>query len=197
MRIRVLGKAQGPAPTGSAAQTSGVGRAGVASHRRFVLVKGVGAALGLAGAAQLVAPARPAAATYTAASGGDTVNTNLTVQGHLYLDRANSDGARLVWRGGTSGTQEYRARVGTDGTLSFFPAESQTPILALNLTQAGNVGVGTASPQARLHVAGDLRVDGALQATARDAYSAPRRVLRPVRGLRPVTGARVAGGRRQ
>lgn len=35
--------------------------------------------------------------------------------------------------------------------------------LLLRIQQNGNVGIGTGDPQARLHVAGDLRVDGLLQ----------------------------------
>lgn len=51
-----------------------------ASQRAFL--KRLGAAVGLASVGQAVL-ARPAGATYTAAPGGDTVDTNLTVQGSL------------------------------------------------------------------------------------------------------------------
>jgi len=68
------------------------------------------------------------------------------------------DGARLVWRGGLSGTQEYRARVWSNGALGFFPfenAESHT----LALTQEGNVGIGNITPASKLDVTGRVFAD--------------------------------------
>lgn len=79
------------------------------------------------------------------------------------LNGGATDGARLIWRGGTSGTQEYRARVGTSGALSFFPAESGQPGAigdVFAMTQAGDVGIGTANPTTKLQVAGKASATG-------------------------------------
>lgn len=43
----------------------------------------------------------------------------------------------------------------------------------ITVQQTGNVGIGTLTPQARLHVAGDMQVDGALRGTAAQSYYAP------------------------
>jgi hypothetical protein len=79
----------------------------------------------------------------------------LEVNGQIMLNTGVSDGARLVWRGGVSGTQEYRARVMTDGHLGFFPIESGQPGYigeVLTLAQNGYVGIGLPSPLYKLHV---------------------------------------------
>ncbi|MGQ9863086.1 MAG: tail fiber domain-containing protein [Bacteroidia bacterium] len=79
----------------------------------------------------------------------------LEVNGYVMLNTGSTDGARLIWRGGASGTQEYRARVFTDGRLSFFPCEVGTPCYVgeiLVLTQSGNVGIGTVAPAYKLVV---------------------------------------------
>ncbi len=81
------------------------------THRAFL--KTLVAAVGGAVVAPFVAP-HAAEATYTTGVGGDTVDTNLTVQGNLIV--------------GPSGT--------------------------------GSMGVGTANPQGKLHVAGDVWVGG-------------------------------------
>lgn len=94
---------------------------------------------------------------------GTTIN-----RGSLTLKSGTPDGERLVWLGGTAGTQEYRARVGSQGELSFFPGEGNP--FALTLTQSGNVGISTSSPTAKLHIGGagnGIRFpDGTLQTTA-------------------------------
>jgi hypothetical protein len=76
--------------------------------------------------------------------GTTTPAAKLEVTGSAILNNTLSDGARLVWLGGTGGTQEYRARVSTVGNLEFFPGEL-TPI-TLALTQTNRVGIGTAIP---------------------------------------------------
>jgi hypothetical protein len=48
----------------------------------------------------------------------------LDVSGFARLHNGATDGPRLIWSGGSGGTQEYRARVDPNGTLSFFPAEN-------------------------------------------------------------------------
>lgn len=66
-----------------------------------------------------------------------------------------NDGPRLIWRGGAGGAQEYRSRVYTNGTLSFFPVEFGFPGYVdnvLSLTQTGYVGIGTLFPDRPLLV---------------------------------------------
>ncbi|MBN8787702.1 MAG: hypothetical protein J0I84_11485 [Terrimonas sp.] len=76
---------------------------------------------------------------------GTTIPTErLELKGHLLVNTGNADGGRVIWRGGTGGTQEYRARVYTDGHLAFYPGETKPTVLAL--TQNGNVGIGTTNP---------------------------------------------------
>ncbi len=55
--------------------------------------------------------------------------------------------------------QEYRARVATNGALSFFPKESgQTGYVGdvLTLTQSGRVGIGASAPESTLDVNGEI-----------------------------------------
>jgi hypothetical protein len=73
----------------------------------------------------------------------------LHVFGNAVIGNNSTDGPRLVWRGGSGGNQEYRARVFTDGRLSFFPVEVGNPGFVgevLVLTQNGRVGVGQTNP---------------------------------------------------
>lgn len=77
----------------------------------------------------------------------------MDVSGFIQINTGSSDGGRLVWRGGTNGTQEYRARVAPDGHLGFFPGEGNTTALAL--TQSGNVGIGTNTPEMLLDIRRD------------------------------------------
>jgi hypothetical protein len=89
---------------------------------------------------------------------------NLEVNGSAMINIAGAtDGGRLIWRGGTGGTQEYRARVNTAGYLGFFPVEFGNPGYVgdvLSLTQAGDVGIGITTPTERLQVNGNVRIDG-------------------------------------
>ncbi len=83
----------------------------------------------------------------------------LHVSGEVMLGNGATDGPRLVWRGGSGGTQEYRARVFTDGRLAFFPCEISTPCYVgevLALTQNGRVGVQQVTPAYTLHVNGSF-----------------------------------------
>jgi hypothetical protein len=80
-------------------------------------------------------------------------NDKLEINGNLRLNSGSTDGARFIWLGGTGGTQEYRARLAPDGHLAFFPGEGIATTLAL--TQNGNVGIGTTTPQSKLTVNGD------------------------------------------
>ena len=86
--------------------------------------------------------------------GTTTPGAKLEVTGDVHVYSGNTDGGRMIWRGGTNGTQEFRARVAPDGHFAFFPGEGMPTTLAL--TQNGNVGIGTVYPQAKLAVNGDL-----------------------------------------
>jgi hypothetical protein len=66
-----------------------------------------------------------------------------------------------LWRGGTGGTQEYRARLQTAGYLGFFPIEAGNPGFVgdvLALTQTGEVGVRITNPQYTFQVNGDAAI---------------------------------------
>ena len=74
-----------------------------------------------------------------------TPTHRLEVMGDIKMDNTTSDGARFIFRGGTGGTEEYRARVGITGGLGFFPIEAGSPGYVgepLVLTQDGKVGIG-------------------------------------------------------
>ena len=92
--------------------------------------------------------------------GTTTPSERLEVNGNIMINSGVSDGARLIWRGGSGGTQEYRARVFTDGRLSFFPIEIGQPGYlgeVLSLTQSGNVGIGDVNPSSKLVVNGEIK----------------------------------------
>ncbi|MCG2617753.1 DUF3450 domain-containing protein [Terrimonas sp. NA20] len=75
--------------------------------------------------------------------------------GNLKIFSGGAEGARLIWRGGVNGLQEYRTRVGTDGNLDFFTTEGNHS--TLTLTQDRNVGIGTMDPKGyKLAVAGNM-----------------------------------------
>ena len=79
----------------------------------------------------------------------------LEVAGEIMLDRGSPDGARLIWKGGVNGTQEYRARVDADGALYFFPGEQTQTTMALS--QTGKVSIGGApDPNNTLRVYGNV-----------------------------------------
>ncbi|MDW8348461.1 MAG: tail fiber domain-containing protein [Bacteroidia bacterium] len=87
--------------------------------------------------------------------GTSTPTQRLTVNGNIMLFTGATDGARLIWRGGTGGTLAYRARVASAGYLGFFPVEAGDPGYVgevLALTQSGLVGIGHVSPATRLHI---------------------------------------------
>jgi hypothetical protein len=86
---------------------------------------------------------------------------NLEVNGSSMINNGVTDGGRMIWRGGTGGLQEYRARLNTAGYLGFFPVEFGNPGYVgdvLTLTQAGNVGVNTTTPTDKLQVVGNVRI---------------------------------------
>ncbi|MBO9658294.1 MAG: TMF family protein [Chitinophagaceae bacterium] len=78
--------------------------------------------------------------------------------GNLKIFSGGPEGSRLIWGGGTNGLQEYRARVGEDGSLEFFPSEGNA--VALTLTQDRNIGIGTKNTRGyKLAVAGNMIVE--------------------------------------
>jgi len=97
--------------------------------------------------------------------GTSTPNDKLEVAGSLRLADGNTDGPRLVWRGGINGTQEYRARIAPEGFLAFFPGEGAPS--ALTLGQNGWVGIGTQNPKDKLDVSGNLRLSNGTTIGAR------------------------------
>jgi hypothetical protein len=104
------------------------------------------------------------------------------VVGNLRLSNGTTDGARLVWRGGANGSQEYRARIAPEGFLAFFPGEGNPT--TLTLTQDGNVGIGTTYPGAyKLAVEGTMAARSVkVTSTAFADY-----VFEPTYKLRPLS----------
>jgi hypothetical protein len=97
--------------------------------------------------------------------GTQNPNDKLEVVGNLRLSNGTTDGARLVWRGGANGSQEYRARIAPEGFLAFFPGEGNPT--TLTLTQDGNVGIGTTYPGTfKLAVEGKIAARGVKVTTA-------------------------------
>gem|GEM_PF-5409689 len=111
------------------------------------------------------------------------------------LNSGATDGPRLIWRGGTGATQEYRARVETGGHLGFFPVEAGNPGYvgeALALTQSGNVGIGNVTaPTERLEVNGNGLYSGSLVgqgfATAEIAFAENSSLVGPDNAYHTVT----------
>ncbi|MDT8411695.1 MAG: tail fiber domain-containing protein [Vicingaceae bacterium] len=77
---------------------------------------------------------------------GTTIpSERLEINGNTLLNDGNNDGPRLIWRGGTSASQEYRARIHSNGWLGFFPAEVGNPNYIgepFRIFQNGRVVVG-------------------------------------------------------
>jgi len=70
----------------------------------------------------------------------------------------------------SAGSAYWALREGvTDaGSLHFDIYNSGSPKSALSILQSGNIGVGTTTPAQRLHVVGNLRVDGNISALYQD-----------------------------
>ncbi|MBI2966927.1 MAG: tail fiber domain-containing protein [Bacteroidetes bacterium] len=94
--------------------------------------------------------------------GTNIPGATLDVNGNLMVFSGATDGARMVWRGGTGGTQEYRARVLTDGHLGFFPIETGNPGYVgevLSLFQDGRIQVCNAAYPLGMKVFGNIEVN--------------------------------------
>ncbi|PKR79686.1 hypothetical protein CW751_13685 [Brumimicrobium salinarum] len=102
----------------------------------------------------------------------------LEVNGEVLIDNGTNDGARLIFRGGTGATEEYRARVGLTGNLGFFPIEAGLPGYmgeALVLTQDAKVGVGDhQAPLYALELKNQMSLYGQARATGWLTYSDER-----------------------
>lgn len=123
------------------------------------------------------------ASTGNVGIGTVTPNEKLEVAGNLRLANGNTDGSRLVWLGGTNGTQEYRARIAPQGFLAFFPGEGNPT--TLTLTQDGNVGIGTTYPGSfKLAVEGNIAARG-IKVTLQNPF--PDYVFDSTYQLRPLT----------
>ncbi len=121
----------------------------------------------------------------------------LHVNGQIRMDNGTGDGARFIWVGGAS--QEYRARVQTNGTLGFFPVEAGNPGYVgetIVLTQDGKVGIAdNLAPLYALELTNTVGFMGQGRANAWPTYSDQRvksqrkpieNALNVVNGLKPL-----------
>jgi hypothetical protein len=97
------------------------------------------------------------------------------------------DGGRIRLGGGTRGDAEVNA-------IQFFQGETET----MRIQNGGNVGIGTTSPAARLHVVGDFIATGAKSALVETASYGKRQlyaVESPENWFEDFGGAQLIQGR--
>ena len=84
---------------------------------------------------------------------------------YLYLNSTNSD-AEIIWMTGGSPRWAMGMNVG-DATENFNIYNYNTTTINLHINKtSGNVGIGTTSPTARLHVSGSTIITGSLNVSA-------------------------------
>ncbi|HKY21471.1 MAG TPA: hypothetical protein VJM31_09650 [Vicinamibacterales bacterium] len=72
-------------------------------------------------------------------------------------------------RAGYAAIGALRGSPGNTGVLTFSTAGTpNTPAERMRIDHAGNVGIGTISPTSKLHIAGDIKVDGNIAAKYQD-----------------------------
>lgn len=193
MRIRLRGRERetigqaesglGETRAGATAPVPGGGAVAAAlatrvSPRRFS--KLAAAAAGAAALGLLGARPRAATAAYVEGAGGDTVNTNLAVQGTLTTTGNVAVGGiaptavRLAINGGNSdclqlfSTDNHVWRVGPNAGpgVGFGIHDESAGQVRLRITLDGHVAIGTITPEARLHVRGPNNWEGTVRAEA-------------------------------
>jgi hypothetical protein len=118
---------------------------------------------------------------------------------HLHIQDGNTPAVRLQQDNSDGFTPQifdiaaneanFFIRDVSNGSALPFRIVPGAPGNAIYVASSGNVGLGTAAPQARLHVEGDVRVDGAVfQLSSRSAKTdfepmAPARLLRGLQSL--------------
>ena len=94
----------------------------------------------------------PAVGTTAPATKLDTLGT---IRSTAQTTPTGGEGVELAYQGGQGYLIAYRR-----SAPAYLPLNVEGATLALNPASGGNVGVGTATPQARLHVNGSLAADG-------------------------------------
>jgi hypothetical protein len=98
-------------------------------------------------------------------AGGDvgigtaTVDDRLHIAGASAVARFDNTSDTQEWRVGSAGSERFFI---SDATGSTFPViiEETAPTDTLRMAASGNIGIGTAAPQARLHTVGTVRFAG-------------------------------------
>ena len=100
---------------------------------------------------------------------------HLASNGLATPDMMFDNAAELVAKNTTGGLEYFLWPRWTDnvmylnyGSAGFHIRNVDSSVSAMFMTHAGNVGLGTSNPSTRLHVAGDLRVDGNIAAKYQD-----------------------------
>jgi hypothetical protein len=90
------------------------------------------------------------------------------VSGGLHLKIEGTSAGGNVWNQIGNPTRSYLFGLRGDTSDNFTIFDNNAGVDRFSITTAGNVGIGTMSPTTRLHVAGDVQVDGNMAAKYQD-----------------------------
>lgn len=101
----------------------------------------------------------------------DTRPAGVDFGGHLLFFGNSNGGTMPVRFGQIGGLKENSTQGSMLGYLGFYTNNGATTfsvVERMRINSAGNVGIGTATPAERLHVVGNLKVDGNIEAKYQD-----------------------------